>query len=56
MPKGVKRMPDSKLPRDRIIMVKLARKKRVELPDGRTFYANFRRATYRELPANVTFC
>ena len=55
MPRGVKRMPGDKAPRDRIIMVKLARKKRVELPNGRVFYAGFKRATLNELPANVTF-
>ena len=56
MPRGVKRMPGDKPPRDRIIMVKFARKKRVELPDGRVFYANFRRTTRKALPENVTFC
>ena len=42
-------------PRDRIIMIKRARPKRVTLPDGRTFYAKYRRATRDDLPPNITF-
>ena len=56
MPRGVKRMSGNKPPRDRMIMVRLARKKRVELPNGRVFYTGFKRTTSNELPANVTFC
>ena len=39
--------------RDRIIMVKRANPKRVTLPNGRTFYARYKRATRAELPSNV---
>ena len=34
-------------------MVKRQNPKRVTLPNGRTFYARYRRATRSELPANV---
>ena len=34
-------------------MVKRANPKRVTLPNGRTFYARYKRATRAELPANV---
>ena len=39
--------------RDQIVMVKRQNPKRVTLPNGRTFYARYRRATRAELPANV---
>ena len=39
--------------RDQIVMVKRQNPKRVTLPNGRTFLARYRRATRRELPANV---
>ena len=39
--------------RDRIIMIKRQNPKRVTLPDGRTFYAKYKRMTRVELPANV---
>ena len=39
--------------RDQIVMVKRQNPKRVILPNGRTFYARYRRATRAELPANV---
>ena len=43
-------------PRDRIIMVRLpGNGKTVTLPNGRTFQAQFRRATRAELPPNVNF-
>ena len=42
-------------PRDRIIMIKRARPKRVTLPDGRTFLAKYRRATRDDLPPNISF-
>ena len=40
-------------PRDRIIMIKKERPKRVTLPDGRTFLARYRCATRDDLPANI---
>ena len=40
-------------PRNRIIMIKRARPKRVTLPDGRTFLARYRRATRDDLPPNI---
>ena len=40
-------------PRDRIIMIKRARAKRVTLPNGRTFVARYRRATRDDLFSNV---
>ena len=40
-------------PRNRIIMIKTARPKRVTLPDGRTFLARYRRATRDDLPPNI---
>ena len=40
-------------PRDRIIMIKRERPKRVTLPDGRTFLARQRRATRDDLPPNI---
>ena len=58
MLRGVKRLPGGKPPkppRDRIIMVRLARPKHVTLPNGRSFKARFRRATCDELPHNVNF-
>ena len=39
--------------RNRIIMVKRQNLKRVSLPNGRTFYAKYKRTTREELPANV---
>ena len=42
-------------PRDRIIMIKRDRPKRVTLPDGRTFLARYRRATRDDLPPNISF-
>ena len=42
-------------PRDRIIMIKRERPKRVTLPDGRTFLARYRRATRDDLPPNISF-
>ena len=39
--------------RNNIIMIKRENPKRVVLPNGRTFYAKYRRATQDELPANV---
>ena len=39
--------------RDRIIMIKRDRPKRVTLPDGRTFLARYRRATRDDLPPNI---
>ena len=55
MPRGRKRMPGDKPPRGRIIMVRRARPKVLNLPDSRTFKANFRRATRADLPRNVDF-
>ena len=40
-------------PRNRIIMIKRERPKRVTLPDGRTFLARYRRATREDLPPNI---
>ena len=40
-------------PRNRIIMIKRARPKRVTLPDGRTVLARYRRATRDDLPPNI---
>ena len=39
--------------RDRIVMIKRATPKRVRLPNGRTFFARYKRATRDDLPANV---
>ena len=39
--------------RNRIIMVKRQNPKRVTLPNGRTFYAKYKRTTRAELPVNV---
>ena len=39
--------------RNRIIIVKRQTPKRVTLPNGRTFYAKYKRTTRAELPANV---
>ena len=39
--------------RDRIVMVKRQTPKKVTLPNGRTFYARYKRATRTDLPANV---
>ena len=39
--------------RNRIVMIKRANPKRVVLPNGRTFYARYKRATRDALPANV---
>ena len=41
-------------PRNRIIMIKRARPKRVTLPNGRTFLARYKRATRANLPANIS--
>ena len=41
--------------RDRIIMIKRARPKRVTLPNGRTFLARYKRATRDDLPPNINF-
>ena len=40
-------------PRNRIIMIKRDRPKRVTLPDGRTFLARYRRATRDDLHPNI---
>ena len=40
-------------PRNRIIMIKRERPKRVTLPDGRTFLARYRLATRDDLPPNI---
>ena len=40
-------------PRNRIIMIKRARPKRVTLPDGRTVLARYRRATRDDRPPNI---
>ena len=40
-------------PRNRIIMIKRDRPKRVTLPDGRTFLARYKRATRYDLPGNI---
>ena len=42
-------------PRDRIIMIKRDQPKLVTLPNGRTFFANYRRARREELPPNISF-
>ena len=42
-------------PRNRIIMIKRERPKRVTLPDGRTFLARYRRGTRDDLPPNIEF-
>ena len=55
MPRGVKQLPGPKPNRDRIIMVRHTRPKIVSLPDGRTFKANFKRATRADLPRNIDF-
>ena len=39
--------------RNRIVMIKRRTPKRVVLPNGRTFYARYKRATRDALPANV---
>ena len=39
--------------RNRIIMIKRQTPKRVTLPNGRTFFAKYKRTTRAELPANV---
>ena len=39
--------------RDRIVMVKQQKPKKVTLPNGRTFYARYKRTTRTDLPANV---
>ena len=39
--------------RNRIIMIKRQNPKRVTLPDGRTFYAKYKRTTRAKLPANI---
>ena len=39
--------------RDRMIMMKRERPKRVTLPNGRTFIARYQCATRAHLPANV---
>ena len=41
-------------PRNNIVMVKRQNPKRVVLPNGRTFYAKYKRADRDSLPANVT--
>ena len=41
--------------RNRIIMIKRERPKRVTLPDGRTFLARYRRASRDDLPPNIEF-
>ena len=40
-------------PRNRIIMIKRNRPKRVTLPGGKTFLARYRRATRDDLPPNI---
>ena len=39
--------------RDRIVMVKRQTAKKIMMPNGRTFYARYKRATRADLPANV---
>ena len=39
--------------RDRIVMVKQQTPKKVTLPNGRTFYARYKRATRPDLRANI---
>ena len=39
--------------RDRIVMVKQRTPKKVKLPNGRTFYERYKRATLADLSANV---
>ena len=39
--------------RDRIVMVKQQTPKKVMLPNGRTFYERYKRATRADLLANV---
>ena len=39
--------------RDRVIMMKTERPKRVTLPNGRTFITRYKRVTRAHLPANV---
>ena len=39
--------------RDGIVMVKQQTPKKVTLPNGRTFYARYERATCVDLPGNV---
>ena len=39
--------------RNRIVMIKRANPKKVTLPNGRTFYARYKRVTRDALPANV---
>ena len=41
--------------RNNIVLVRRDTPKKVTLPNGRTFNANFRRARHVDLPANVTF-
>ena len=40
-------------PRNRIAMVKQQTPKKVTLPNDRTFYARYKRATQADLPTNV---
>ena len=40
-------------PRDRIVMVKQQTQKKVMLPNGRTFYARYKRVTCADLLADV---
>ena len=39
--------------RDRFVMVKRQIPKKVTLPNGKTFYARYKRATRADLPVNV---
>ena len=40
-------------PRDNIVMIKRATPKRVQLPDGRVFYAKYKRVSRNALPGNI---
>ena len=40
--------------RDKILLRRRVNPKRVDLPDGRTFYARYERVSRKNLPANVT--
>ena len=40
-------------PRNNIVMIKRANPKRVQLPNGRVFYAKYKRVAREALPANI---
>ena len=46
-------LKDNMARRDRTVMVKRQNPKRVTLPNRRTFYARYKRATQADLPANA---